>query len=444
MSNISELKDIIDKGDASALTTTGAIFGTLADISGGIGFVQLAIGAIEGLISQDDSLQQILGTIQAAFTELQAQISASDKLQRMRDVDQGINPAMAVFEQLPAILAAEPPPSQDFKLTQIQTCIEAVLFFADYEDKWQAVKTDLRYYSDSWSGDMSPQAGEDGLVFDYVYTLPQFLRAIYILLTAIGALEPTSLQYYSDVLERCLSRLESVHQTIVTSGIVPMKTPRPLDIGMITVEPIPSFTSNWLIDTDRLNPFYYPYGAVEVYSGSYILRSYATDAFNYWGADLSTWWLPNANNFMTLLDFRQIKKMKELYTQIGMPTVYNVTNQLRQLLGQPPQAQPIYSAWSFAEVESLLGLTLPPLSWRSLAARLLGLEPQGLEAALRSFLELTPPYVSFFVFGTNSDDPTFVADSQTVALLPIPLPSGSLYTFLTGVSSQPKLFRRTA
>lgn len=418
MSNLGDLTDTHNK----ALLFTGNLLGTLADFSGAIGFVQLTIGFVEGLTSQDVTLQNLLNAIQAIYVDLQGQIGASDKLQRMRDVDQGINAAVGVFEQLPAIMSANPPPSEDFKLTQIQICLDAALFFADYDDKWQAVQVDLPYYSDSWTGKVAPQAQADGLVFNYMYTLPQALRSIYILLTAIGALAPRSLPYYANVLTRCLNRLESVHQTIVTSGIVGMRQPGIDEVGYNDPN-TGAYNLNWVIEPDD-NPndtTYYPYGAVEMFSGASNLRSYAVDYFPYFEVDLGEWWNVNANNFLTLFNFRVVRQMKALYEQIGMRPVWNVMNQLRTIVG-PPQATGLYPAWPFSEVESLLGLTLPPpirkfpvnfpTPWS---------EPPGLEEALRTFLGYTPPYAGY------PDMPT----------PPVALPTGSLYTFLTGVSLEP-------
>jgi hypothetical protein len=210
MSNLSELLDIGDK-DTGCIKTVGQVFGTLADFSGAIGFVQLAVDTVEGLFSHDSDLQETLNALAASVAQLHNQIASSDKLQRMRDIDEGINPAVGVFAQLPAILSSSPPVSQDFKEAQIQTCLDAALFFADYDDKWQVVWADMPYYSDPWSNTLAPEPGTDGLVFDYIYTLPQFLRAIYIFLTSIGALAPLSLDKYRDALTRCLFRLESIH-----------------------------------------------------------------------------------------------------------------------------------------------------------------------------------------------------------------------------------------
>src|SRR5262249_5006256 len=155
--------------------------------------------------------------------QLEGQVAGSDKLQRMRDIDQGINPALAVAEQLPAMLSASPPPSQEFKLAQIQTCVGAVLFFSDYDDKWQVVRADFPFLFDPFSGWFPPPlntAQPGDLVFNYTYTLPQFLRSIDILLTTIRVLAPSSLGSYADVFARALRRLESVHQTVMQTGIM--------------------------------------------------------------------------------------------------------------------------------------------------------------------------------------------------------------------------------
>lgn len=418
---MSNLGDIADS-NKEAIDRVGGVFGLLADASGGIGLLQLTYGEVENLISPDLSLQDVLNAIQVEFSQLQGQVAASDKLQRMRDVDLGINPAVAVLEQLPAIITSTPPPSQDFKLTQIQKCMESVLFFTDYDDKWQAVKADLPYYSDGWSGTLAPQAGADGLVFNYTYTLPQFLRATCILLTAIRALEPRSLQSYADVFTKCVNRLASVHQTI-TSGIVGTRMPSITDVGIYLPDSVPPYTLEWISQVDPRNPIYYPYGAVEIYSGSDNVRSYLEDYFPYLGVDLTTWWTTNANNFMTLIPLRIIKQMKSLYVQIGMPTVLTILNQFRQLIGQAPSTDAPYSAWSFNEVISMLGLTLPPPHGHGIQPQ--WAEPPGLESALKDFLFYTPPYEAFTAYGEP--------------IPPVPLPSGSLYTFLTGVNLLPVL-----
>jgi hypothetical protein len=446
MSNLKDLLTDIFADNATATAKAGDIIGTLADLSGAVGFIQLGIGAIESFFTQDDELQSVLTAIETAFGQLQGQIAATDKLQRMRDIDQGITPAAAVFQQLPAIVGTNPPPSTDFKLTQIQTCIDAVIFFTDFDDKWKVVQADMPYYSDSWSGSLAPAAGDDGLVFNYTYTLPQFLRSIYFFLTTVAALEPGSLNLYTNLLQKCIVRLQTVHQTIVSTGIVAAKFPAMEDIGDIAESSalpygggIPPFSINWVLNSGARNPTFFPYGAIEIYSGASDVGSYMTDHFDYWGSDLSTWGPPQPNNFITLLNFWIARKKKSLYVQLGMPAVWQVIDQLLSLTGQPPQSSPPYSAWSFAEVISILGLTLQPSRrWPPLPPAWFQ-EPVGFEAAVKAFLLATPPYQAFRVLASDTTDPTFDPASFTVSVPPVPLPSGSLFTALTGVPLTPPL-----
>lgn len=383
MSNLSELLDNIGDKDTGCIKTVGLVFGALADFSGAIGFVQLAVDTVEGLFSHDSDLQETLNALTASVAQLHNQIASSDKLQRMRDIDEGINPAVGVFAQLPAILSSSPPVSQDFKEAQIQTCLDAALFFADYDDKWQAVWADMSYYSDPWSGTQAPEPGTDGLVFDYIYTLPQFLRAIYIFLTSIGALAPSSLDEYRDALTRCLIRLESIHQTI-TDGIVGTRLPTANQIGYITPPPeggAAAWQSDWAGGDMNL---YFPYGAVETYSGVSNVRSYWNDFLGYpWDAgDIPD----SADRFIKLLKLRIIRQKKAVYDQVGMPIVRFVINELRNLTGQPLLSDMPYGSWSADEVSTILelpshgpGQILDLPVWLSI------------ESSLKTFLQQTRP-----------------------------------------------------
>lgn len=414
MSNLNDLFNDIGLENVTGIKTAGDVFGTLADLSGAVGFVQLGISLIESFSSQDDELKQVLNAIQADFkqlsdqvAQLSGQVAASDKLQRMRDIDQGINAAVGVFEQLQANLSSTPPVSQDFKQSQIQTCLDAVLFFTDYDDKWQVVGTDLPYYSDAWSGTLAPQVGSDGLVFSYTYTLPQFLRAIYIFLTAIAAFDPTSLKNYQSVLNKCLQRLESVHDTIVSSGIIGTRIPPEEGVGQPGL---------WL------------YGAVEIYSGANIVGSYQSELAD--RLDLSAWPAFERTNFFNLLQLRILRRKKELYTQIGLPIVRQVINQLRQITGQPALTGVAYEAWSVEELFSTLNIPVPQNTGNRL--NMAFPDNDAIESALASFLRETPPYISYAIIG----EPDGRSGNQRVAPA-LPLPKGSLYTFLTGASLGP-------
>ena len=415
MGNLDDLLKALNANDKKGIEIAGALIGTLADFSG-------ALATIDAIISPDASMNDVLNEIRADFTALTGQIAGEDKLQRMRAMDQVIDPAVGVFEQLPAILATMPAVSQEYRLNQIQICEDAVIAFTNDEDKWLAVHADLPFYSDPYSGTVAPEPRSDGLVFNYTYTLPQFLRAIYIFLAAIRALEPSSLQYYQATLSGCLQRLESVHQTIVTSGIVGSRMPAASWVGSYDPDTVPPFNIDWMADQ-----VYWPYGGIEIYSGASNMSSYMTDYFNYLDVDLGYWYIDQANNFLTLVQFRIIRKQKALYIQLGMPVVRQVINQLRQLTGQSPITDAPYETWPIEEVASALGLSLPKPTFKEAILPPWLTEPERLEPSLSSFLRQTPPYFPFLLQATTTEPA-------------IPLPSGSLYTFLTGYPVSPGKF----
>jgi hypothetical protein len=452
-SNLDNLLNQVGFESEPALGVVGSLFGTLADLSGTIGLVQF----ISGLIAHDNELKPMLNAIQDGFKQLEGQIAASDKLQRMRDVDEGIYLAVGVFEQLPAILTSTPPASQDFKLQQIQTCEDAVLFFTDYDDKWQSAWADLKYYRDPWSGTLAPQPDAYGLVFNHTYTLPQFLRAIFIFLTAVRALAPSSLIEYQVTLKSCLGRLESVHQTII-SGIVGTRMPNADEIFKVTQDPDTlGWTPTW-VWLDIPSPFpAWPYGAVEIYSGASNVSGYLEynpspipDLLN------STY--SQSLNFGNVIRLRIIRKQKDLYRQLGLPVVRSVINQLRQLTGQALLTE-AYEAWSAGEVFSILDL--PPAR----ATGVVGgssLEGQiaAIESALTDFLLGTPPYTGYWTYNSDwrnpnnngpgqpsrppRDRPINPDDGSDIPPWdgwqePLPLPTGSIYTYLTGASLGPVL-----
>jgi hypothetical protein len=383
MGNLSDLVQGITKGNKTGIEMAGAVVGTLSDV---VGYVKVGVEVVNYLLSKDDELQQVLASIQKDFDQLTSFIAAEDKLARMRDIDAGINPALAVFQQLPAILDRLPSLSQDFILSQIQTCLGAALFFAEHDDKWQAVWRSIPYYSDEWSGQLAPDASGDGLVFNYTYTLPQFLRAIYILLTTIGALAPTSLANYQATLGSCLSRLSAVHDTIVSSGIVGTRVPNssfevgranfpveePFDGGMT---PALWWETSWVA-----SGLFWPYGAVERYSGASLVVSYP----DCYGIDLRP--RDTADNFIRLIQLRIAQQKKALYIQLGLPEVRQVINHLRSMTGQPPLAEARYEDSSLKEALGIMGLP-PSASVRS----------------LRSVFEATPPFGGWWQVTTDPD-----------------------------------------
>jgi hypothetical protein len=385
MSNLSDLMKDIFSQEGDTIKGAGDILGTLADLGGSI---QLAVSAVELFVGQDSQLQDILNAITEDFQQVDQLISAGDKLARMRDVDLGINPAEGVFQQLPQILTG-PQLSQEYILEQIQICLDALNFFSNYDDKWQVAYGEFPYYSDGWSGSLAPSAPGDGLVFNYTYTLPQFLRAIYIFLTTVNSLAPSSLPTYAPALQQAAGRLQTIHDTVVT-GIVPTRVPGPFDVGWVQ-DPYTEgqqYNSSWYTSNLDLP---WPYGAVELYSGANNVNSYITrvspllpDSTCWLDLGFYSVGLPDPDyipegQFLSLLELRIAMAKKHLYLQLGMLTLRQTINQLNQITGQPLLGGDSYNACRPAEAGAILGIDLPTPGSTVLTT-------------LSDWLAATPPY----------------------------------------------------
>src|SRR5512135_2652930 len=83
------------------------------------------------------------------------------------------------------------------------------------------------------------------------------------------------------------------------------------------------------------------YGAVEVYSAASNISSY-WEYFPYQWFATSDWRSPYKANFLKLVQLRILQQKKALYSQLGLPVVRQVINQLRPLTGQPLLTDPPY------------------------------------------------------------------------------------------------------
>jgi hypothetical protein len=88
-----------------------------------------------------------------------------------------------------------------------------------------------------------PVADANGLVFNYTYILPLYLRAIMILLTVGGVLDPKFTQSYSEQLQSFADFLLVKHDKIWKEGIVQSmgaerwRCYRPISLGWSTQRP---------------------------------------------------------------------------------------------------------------------------------------------------------------------------------------------------------------
>jgi hypothetical protein len=396
MSNLSDLMKDIFHEQNDAITKAGDILGTLADLSGAVGSVQLGISVVESIVGQDDQLQDMFNAIMNEFQQVNQMLRTEEKLARMRDVDNGINSAVGVFQQLPAMLI-EPHLSAEYKLGQVQICLDSLNFFSNYDDKWQTVYQEFPYYTDGWSGSLAPPVPSDGLVFNYTYTLPQFLRALYIFLAVVNGLAPSSLPTYAPALSQAAARLLSIHDTIVT-GIVPTRLPGIWDVGGVEYpySRAQQYISSWYESNQDLP---WSYGAVELYSGANNVDSYLArvsslmpssncllDLMSYALADRQH---PNyipMGQFVSLLKLRIAMARKHLYQQIGGLTLRRTINRLRQLTGQSLLGGDSYDICRPAEAGAILGIDLSPRGIDVLQIW------SGIVSTLSDWLKATPPY----------------------------------------------------
>ena len=454
MSNISDLVGAItgedDDAISSAWTIVGGILGTMADVGGAIGLVQLAVGIVQDILDQDNSTAQILSALSQDFQSLQQQIAIDDKIARMASLDLIMAPAWGAFQNLTTIMTDYPQPvPEDVFLNAMQPCLAAIGFFTQSDYPWLANwgEMNLAYYNDQWSGAVAPPANPDGTVFSYTYSLPQFLRAIYMTLTTIGALNPNAGDTYQATFQACVQTLTTVHDTIA-QAIVGTKMPAILtspgqagfqgvvawsdDLGTVSGSQDDSGNAidcqvglnwaNWEGSAFNANTIW-PYGAIELFSGSNIVESYQDRYFGY-QMDASGGTTPafppvgwmsteNLTNIVTLLGLRVSQRKKELYVTIGLRAVSQTIGQLSTLAAVPgPQGAP-YTDWTLDEIYADLALGSPPDP------------PADILGPITSLLQWTPPCVPTPALAPDDPNAQSLGPQTCDQLIPaFPVPPG--------------------
>jgi hypothetical protein len=430
LSNLNDLLKAVSTtnadGTAKAVDTVDAIgssMGLLADVSGVVGFVQLATSLVNTILGNDDQVTQMLNKLQQEIQILEASQKAEDVLERMRNLEQAIVGAATVLAQLRADVGQQPPVSNEYRLTQIGTCLAAVIDLTDMQgtdNKWRVVFNDQNYYSDGWNGVVAPQPDGDGLVFNYTYVLPIYLRSIYILLTAIGTLMPKDLETYNDVLRNsCIARLQMVHDTVLNNGIVVLRAPDSTEMWR-AYDPNNTFLNSFVMY--KSGPYYrsYPdgkylafsawsggelgadpysvygttwpfqiYGAVERYAGNGSTANYPPMDVPPSGPPPSADWMEAVQGKLAL---RFTKMHKAAYATAGMPSVLQVANQLRAIVGDPPVPDPGLNSWSVLEIVKILGPQCRyGANWQHIPPGPKLILPSPTLRTLRAYLESVPP-----------------------------------------------------
>jgi hypothetical protein len=415
MSSLGDLISGLGNDNTSAITLAGDVFGVVSAgfgaISAGVSVAQL-LGIVQ---SQDQMVLQALSSIETTidtdFRQLTNDVAANGILDKERDIDLGINDASTIFALLQTYVQNLPSLGETFILDKIQTCVAAVQFFTDYDDKWVIPWGSLVQYQDAWSGTLVP--AQTDYVFNYTYVLPQFLRAIYFLQSAIFALQPPLLTApdIQAIFAKCSARLQPVHDTIM-NGIISTRLPTTADVAYVGISAdIEVWKSLWYGQQTSLStpswdsPDLWPFGAVDIYTSRNNVQSYSPFMPYEFEPDDPG---PLPESFCSLVRLRIVDCMKELYITLGLPVVRDAIRSLQVLTSQPVGSGVPYDWWSLRNAASLLGL---PQSGSGQAA---------FWTTLQDLLLQTPPYTGGDLFPVEAQ--------QTYPRTPLPVSFRSLFT----------------
>jgi hypothetical protein len=393
VSNLSDLVNQITDSSKDELDDLGNLLGTMADISGAIGFIEL----VAGLAGID--LSGIDQATQSAFLQLEKVAEGNQILQRNTTLNGYIGPALTQLETVQAEFNSHPSPTE--VVAFIAPCITALNDLGgstqpdivwNLSAGWPIYWTDAgQYFSrcvGGSSGDVgyglqTPPVNSDGLtVFYYTYSLPLYVYAVSIFLAVAGSLDPNFATNYAEVIRTSAALLKSKHDLILQTGITQLAPANWTSVGLVGIAcpvrtgvSIPPPTSGITLQydpwplTDTLANALIEYGAVEKYSGySSIGDQYQINLTTGGGTDPATYYK---------FRVRLLKRTKDVYLGVGLQTVWQMIDSLNKIVGDPPLPVPSFGDWSLREVVSLanLGQTGGAYSLRALAAFIIGTQP---------------------------------------------------------------------
>jgi hypothetical protein len=379
--NLANILNDIAGGNTAAINTVSDLIGTVADLSGAAGGI---LAVVEGLLNVGKpsevtlALEALAKTINTDFTELNQALNAQSIAERNTKLTEYLAKAETQLEGLPAFVSGAP--SQVEIAEYIKPCIEALI---DLETgvvpntvwsqpfAWQEYWTDAGKYfcacpfgpgpvpddfssQDVGYGAQQPAPDAAGDVFIYRFSLPVYLQAVWLFLGVAGSLEPNFVTQYSDVIRRATSFLETnVYEEIMQRGLTRLSPPPPSggNVGNTACPSGPSPPGIRLYyvhparDTEEQTGAMIEYGTVEKFSGF----SSIDDSYPIYGDDYS-------EQIFNKLQIRVLLRAKTVYVGVGLARVWEVLNQLKRLIGEPPLPRPGFADWSLREVFSLAQL----------------------------------------------------------------------------------------
>jgi hypothetical protein len=375
--NLASYLDAVSDANFSGINAFSSFIGTLADIGGAIGFIE-SIVSLFNPNQQDQYLAQALQAIQQYLVQMYSDLEKSFQEQSWVNLSELVSGSEAVVQSLPTLMTEQPPPTDDFRVAQVEACLGPVdaltdttlrptgnFFLSTYDSMtyWTdagAFVWTTYYINDdgNWSeltidvgyGLQAPPKPADGHVFSYLYVLPYCIKA-YVALIATGtALYPdfgTDTRWRASLISFA-QFLTTIHDTIA-SGISKLTPPDPALL-------------DWWSNIDAANtvpgilpPSGYPpagacafiVGAVEVYSGFSSINEGSLQPFPLSGTE---------DAIYQKLQVRALREMMNAYKDVGLLDVWSVINALYQLTQQPLLPLHKYAAWSFQEIFNQAGV----------------------------------------------------------------------------------------
>lgn len=409
--NTATVLNDIATDSASATNVVSDLLGALADASGAVGGIFSVVQTLLNLGQPDPvmvALQTLQNTIQTDFQLLNAGEEATEILQQNDNSTSYVSLAETGLDGLLGFINANPTAAEAAAYIN-QWAIEPLNGLGggvppsppttvwDQPVEWQVYWTDAGQFScvcpiglppqlpaggqDAGYGLQQPPLNKDGVTaFIYTYSLPLYLQAVRIFLSVAGSLDPNFATDYADVLRSAASFLQSVHDHIMQSGLTQLSPPAPSDPSFFylacdasgPVGPLPGpagiriyYSIGQRGAFNQIGTFI-EYGAVEKFSGYS-----STDGYYYISGD------GYSADIFGKLQIRLMKRAKDVYVGVGLPRVWQVINQLKGIVGDPPLPGPSFADWSLRQVFNVSGL--PPgaggFSLRALAALIIQTQP---------------------------------------------------------------------
>jgi hypothetical protein len=323
--NLAELLKNVFGANGKGINTFSSLLGTLADASGAVASI---IAIVNLFNNSPDPLQPILDALQSDFATLYQDLEARWNEEDWKHLADEIKDFEAILQTLDGLVNARPPLTEQQRLDHIATCLAPLDALSDPSTHppspfFLAVYDRQIYFEDAYYGGQAPPAPPDNQVFSYLYVLPYYLKAVFILITVGTA-------FFAD-----FGRTAQRQQGAVIMIANFLTTVHDLITGSITML-FSGFPGKRVPEDPGT---YFEYGAVEKFSGFSSISDVVFGPTHRAGGP----------------EFRKVQirargEMKTVYAGVGPPGVWGAINSLNKLADQNPLPQHEYARWSFREI----------------------------------------------------------------------------------------------